>query len=276
MFGFVTINKPELKVKEYNRYHAFYCGLCSTLKERHGMIGQMTLTYDMTFLVILLSSLYEPETKYSEHHCIVHPVKKHGMMKNEITEYASDMNIALAYQNLLDDWEDDQSKKAFIGKTLLQNRYEKVQKQYPLRCEKIIEELNHLHQYEQDQEMNLDLVSGCFGRLMAELFAFRQDVWEEGLRRFGFLLGKFIYLLDAYLDLEEDKEKNHYNPLVPISEREDYEEYCYDMLSMMIGDATLEFERLPCVQDVGILRNILYGGVWSQYNKRNQEGEIKE
>ena len=152
MFGFVTILKPELKIKEYSQYHAYYCGLCSTLRNRHGMMGQMTLTYDMTFLVLLLSSLYEPETEYSEHHCVVHPVKKHGMLVNEITKYASDMNIALAYLNLLDDWQDDKSKKAYMGKALLQKRYNQVLRQYPDKCNKINEQLLKLHEYEENKD----------------------------------------------------------------------------------------------------------------------------
>lgn len=275
MFGFVTIQKPELKIKEYSQYHAYYCGLCQTLRKRHGMMGQMTLTYDMTFLVLLLSSLYEPKTDYSEHHCVVHPVKKHGMLVNEITEYAADMNIALAYLNLLDDWQDDKSKKAYMGKALLSKRYEQVLLQYPEKCAKINEQLLKLHEYEENKDYNLDHVSGCFGQLMGELFVYRKDEWEEHLRRLGFYLGKYIYLLDAYLDLEEDQKKGSYNPLLSICDREDYEEYCKSMLEMMIGEAALEFERLPCIQDAGIIRNILYGGVWNQYNKKNQEGDIK-
>lgn len=275
MFGFVTIQKPELKIREYSRYHSYYCGLCRTLRERHGIVGQMTLTYDMTFLVLLLSSLYEPKTNYSEHHCIVHPVKKHGMLVNEITEYASDMNVALAYQNMLDDWLDDKSKKAYVGKSLLQKRYYNVEKLYPDKCNIISKHLKELLALEEKNDQNLDRVSGCFGQLMGELFVFRKDEWEDHLRKFGFYLGKYIYLLDAYLDLEDDRERGNYNPLISICEREDYEEYCKNMLEMMIGDATLEFERLPCVEDVGIIRNILYGGVWNQYNKRNQEGDTK-
>ena len=275
MFGFVTIQKPELKIKEYSQYHAYYCGLCQTLRKRHGMMGQMTLTYDMTFLVLLLSSLYEPKTDYSEHHCVVHPVKKHGMLVNEITEYAADMNIALAYLNLWDDWQDDKSKKAYMGKALLSNRYEQVLRQYPEKCAIINEQLLKLHEYEDNKDYNLDHVSGCFGQLMGELFVFRKDEWEDHLRKLGFYLGKYIYLLDAYLDLEEDQKKGSYNPLLSIFEREDYEEYCKSMLEMMIGDAALEFERLPCIQDAGIIRNILYGGVWNQYNKKNQEGDTK-
>ena len=55
MFGYVTVCEPELKVKDLKKYRAYYCGLCRTLKEDYGFMGQMTLTYDMTFAVILLS-----------------------------------------------------------------------------------------------------------------------------------------------------------------------------------------------------------------------------
>ena len=57
MFGYVVINKPELKFKEFDVYKSFYCGLCYSLRSRYGFVGQFTLSYDMTFLVMLLTSL---------------------------------------------------------------------------------------------------------------------------------------------------------------------------------------------------------------------------
>ncbi len=69
MFGYVTIHEPELKVKDLKKYKAYYCGLCRVLKEEYGFIGQMTLTYDMTFAIILLSSLYENVAEQEQHRC---------------------------------------------------------------------------------------------------------------------------------------------------------------------------------------------------------------
>ena len=96
---------------------------------------------------------------------------------------------------------------------------------------------------------------------------YKEDIWEKTLRKMGFYLGKFIYIMDAYEDLSEDKKKNRYNPLKQISEKEDYEERMVQILRMMIAESTARFEQLPCLVDVDILRNILYDGVWNRYNK---------
>ena len=85
MFGYVTICEPELKVKDLRKYKAYYCGLCQELKEAYGAVGQMTLTYDMTFVIVLLTSLYESQTELTEHRCKVNPVKKQKMLRNEIS-----------------------------------------------------------------------------------------------------------------------------------------------------------------------------------------------
>lgn len=276
MFGYVTVNKPELKIKEYNRYKAYYCGLCKVLKQRHGRLGQMTLTYDMTFLIILLSSLYEPETKVTEGRCLVHPTQKHPLLMNEITEYASDMNIALTYHNLLDDWVDEKSVKGFAGSKLFLHKYHKIEEKYPRQCEVIKKTLGKLQQYENENSQSIDDVAGSFGELMGELFVYQKDEWEETLRKIGFFLGKFIYLMDAYEDLEKDMKEHCYNPLITYSKQEDYEQICKQMLTMMMAECTSAMEYLPLVVDVELLRNILYAGVWSKYDKLRYEKTQKE
>jgi hypothetical protein len=281
MFGYVRINKPELKVKDYNKYKAYYCGLCRTLKERYGRFGQMTLTYDMTFLIILLTSLYESDTKAEQHRCMVQP-KKHPMLLNEITEYVADMNIALTYHHFRDDWQDEKSIAGLAGAGVLKGKYKKIFSKYPRQCEAICKCLEQLQTYEQNNEKEIDKVAGCFGEIMAEIFVYRQDRWEESLRKAGFYLGKYIYIIDAYDDLDKDRKQNSYNPFSEICETDTFEEECRNMLTMMIAATTAELERLPCVQDIDILRNILYEGIWSAYdaiqikkNNSNSNNETK-
>ena len=267
MFGYVTVCEPELKVKDLKKYRAYYCGLCRTLKEDYGFMGQMTLTYDMTFAVILLSSLYETTTKHEEHRCKVHPAKRQHMLQNEITSYAAAMNVLLAYYHMEDDWQDDRKVSSLMTKSLIQGKAKKIIEKYPRQSEIIRKSLKELGECEHENSMDIDRAAGCFGRLMAELFVWKEDIWEKTLRKMGFYLGKFIYLMDAYEDLPEDRKKNRYNPLKELAKRPDYEAQMEQILRMMIAESTVRFEQLPCLVDVDILRNILYDGVWNHYNK---------
>ena len=267
MFGYVTVCEPELKVKDLKKYRAYYCGLCRTLKEDYGFMGQMTLTYDMTFAVILLSSLYDTTTKHEEHRCKVHPAKRQHMLQNEITSYAAAMNVLLAYYHMEDDWQDDRKVSSLMTKSLIQGKAKKIIEKYPRQSEIIRKSLKELGECEHENSMDIDRAAGCFGRLMAELFVWKEDIWEKTLRKMGFYLGKFIYLMDAYEDLPEDRKKNRYNPLKELAKRPDYEAQMEQILRMMIAESTVRFEQLPCLVDVDILRNILYDGVWNHYNK---------
>ena len=267
MFGYVTVCEPELKVKDLKKYRAYYCGLCRTLKEDYGFMGQMTLTYDMTFAVILLSSLYETIAKHEEHRCKVHPVKRQHMLRNEITSYAAAMNVLLAYYHMEDDWQDDHKVSSLMTKSLIQGKAKKIIEKYPRQSKVIQQSLRELGECEHENSMDIDRAAGCFGRLMAELFVWKEDIWEKTLRKMGFYLGKFIYLMDAYEDIEEDLKQNRYNPLAELYGQESFEENCQQILKMMKAETSRVFEQLPIVEEVEILRNILYAGVWSRYGQ---------
>ena len=267
MFGYVTIYEPELKVKDLKKYKAYYCGLCRMLKEKYGFMGQMTLTYDMTFAVILLSSLYENASEAERHRCKVHPIKKQTMLRNEITDYAAAMNVLLAYYHMEDDWQDDRKVTSLMTKSMIHGKVRRIIEEYPRQSRAIRSALEELSSCEKEECTDIDRTAGCFGRLMEELFVYREDIWERNLRKMGFFLGKFIYIMDAYEDLPEDLKKGRYNPLRDIYGKDDYEGRMKQILCMMIAESTAEFERLPCLLDVDILRNILYDGVWNRYNK---------
>lgn len=275
MFGYVTIDKPELKVKEFYRYKSYYCGLCRTLKEEYGFRGRMTLSYDMAFLVLFLTSLYETPTKELQSHCPLHPVKKIPMLQNEISEYGAKMNILLVYFKCEDDWKDDKSLKGIAGMHLFRKKAKELCKEYKRQAQVIQKQLKILAVYEEKQEETLVLAAGAFGKLMAELFVYKEDMWEQELRNFGFYLGKFIYIMDAYDDLEEDLKTGSYNPLKAVKKNSkddnDYENTVQQILVMMMAEATAAFEKLPLLWDSEILRNILYSGVWAKYNKKEKQ-----
>ena len=275
MFGYIIANKSALTDEQLARYRACYCGLCRSLKERHGSVSRLTLNYDMTFLVLLLSSMYEPTEFAGEERCIMHPAKKRAYWRSCYTEYAADMNVALGYYNCLDDWKDDKSLVGRAGMHALRGEYEKVRASWPRQCAAIDSCMNQLSRIEKMSDDSPDDAVNCFGRLMGELFACREDSWAEKFRSFGQALGRFIYLMDACVDLDRDKKRGSYNPLIAMGRADISEDEKKSMLTMLIGECTAEFEKLPILQDVDIMRNILYSGVWAQYAARRRKGAPK-
>ncbi|MCI5700639.1 MAG: DUF5685 family protein [Lachnospiraceae bacterium] len=276
MFGYVTVNKEELKIKDFNFYQSCYCGLCRTLKKRHGIVAPLTLSYDMTFVVLLLSALYEDSFQAGTAHCIVHPAKNHTTRQNKWSDYAADMTILMAYHNLKDDWQDEKKVNRLALASILKKQYKKVARLYPQQKKAIEEYMKQTAESEAKKDYDLDRVSGYTGELLGTLIAKEDDIWHDILYRVGFYLGKFIYLMDAFDDLDIDRKKNNFNILLPLSNKKDFEAYIENTLIMMMAECSKNFELLPILQYTDILRNILYSGVWSKYalikKKKEQKG----
>lgn len=272
MFGYVTINKMELKFKEYYSYKGYYCGLCKILKDKYNNISRMTLNYDMTFLILLLSSLYEVDNVSYNSRCIVHPAKKQLIIHNEITDYAAGINIILSYYNLMDNWEDEKDAKSIIIARILKKQFTKASSQFLEKSKNIKFRLDNISNLEKLNSNNIDAVSNEFGHLMEEIILYKVDVWEETLRKVGFFLGKFIYLLDAYEDMEKDRKNNSYNPFNNL-EIEDIDSYAADALNLNLAFLCEEIEKLPLIQDKGIIDNIVYSGIMSKIKMTRDKKE---
>ncbi len=280
MFGYVTINKNELKLKDYQRYRSFYCGLCHSLRVRYGLKGQLLLPNDMTFVDLLLNGLYERPLETKEERCVVHPLKKQTVVFNELTDYCADMGLLLAYYKMLDDVKDEGSLKARAYAKSIEKPVKQLAGKYPRQRNAVEQYVSRLSRYEENHTDDLDLVSGVTGEALGEILVYNEhDLWADELRRVGFFLGKYIYLLDAYEDLEKDTKADRYNPWTPYMNRDDFDALAENTLTMMMAECAKAFEQLPIVQDADILRNILYSGVWTKFReiqqKRNETTEDK-
>lgn len=275
MFGYVTIAGDALAPERQARYRAHYCGLCQTLGKRHGPVGQMTLSYDLTFLYMLLSSLYEPEENSGMARCVPHPCKAHAYVENEFAAYCCDMNIAVAYHKCMDDWKDDHSPIGRAEAALLQKSYDRVCAQYPEKCQRIEACLKSLAKLEQEDASALDGAANLSGEILGILYRYQEDMWGDTLEQMGRALGRFIYLMDAYDDLDKDIRKKRFNALREYRERDDYEAFVKESLTLLIAECTDAFETLPLVQDMDILRNILYAGCWTRYRLRQTKLDRK-
>lgn len=267
MFGYIYVNEQELKLREYTAYRSFYCGLCRNLHQRYGRTAQMMLNYDLTFLALLMTGLYEPDTNREEHRCIVHPVKKHLAVSNEAIDYAADMCVLLSYQKLRDDWEDEHKQTRRAAAALLKSAYAKAARKYPRQTQAIEKNIRLLHEAERKILRTLIMWQALPDTFLRSCLSGRTTVWKEELGTMGFYLGKFIYLMDALEDMEQDRKSGNYNIFAKYGLHwgTPYEKKIHAILTDMMIQASRAFERLPVLENAEILRNILYSGVWCKY-----------
>lgn len=271
MFGTIITDWKSMTPDERARYRSHYCGLCRQLGHHFGSDGSKTLTFDMTFIAILLSSLYSLEEDSGERRCVTHPVKKQPYICTEATDYAAYMNVILAYYQRLDDWQDDHSRSALGQSRALAGFLPEIQRAYPRQCSAIEGCLRRIGAMEAANELNPDLPANCFGELMGELFVWREDEYAPQLWKMGAAMGRFIYLLDAINDLRSDIKKERYNPLISQTDTN-----FTPILTMMMAECTAAFDALPIHRDRHLLQNILYSGVWQSYSRKPERTDTND
>ncbi len=270
MFGLVLASTGELNPQQKQRYQGMYCGICRNIGEQSSQIARLGLRYDMVFLSMLLGSLYEPEEQQGKFPCVLHP-KRHWN-GSVFTQYAADMNVALAYYQCLDDWEDDRKLPAKLLASQLKKYIPVLEQKYPRQCAAMQKAIREIRELEEANCPNPDAPAGAFGELMAELMVYREDLWQSHLRTLGDALGRFIYLCDAAMDYHKDAKSGSYNPFIAGNTGENPEKW-EEILVLTMGRCTAAYEILPLVQDKDILDNILYSGVWLRYRKATQKEE---
>lgn len=273
MFGFILPNIESLEDGEKKRYRAAYCGVCRSLKQRYGQLPRVTVSFDMTFLALVLGSLYEPQETKGAARCPLHPAKPQAFAQSEYSNYAADLSVAFAYHKLLDDWHDDHTIKSRAAAFALAGAYRKAKKRIPQECRAIEEALAEIQDMEkqlleQSESLPLDAPANRFGLLLGDIFAHKNDFWVTDLRRFGARLGKFVYVMDAAMDLEEDLRTGSYNPFKYM----DHDPQALrDNLEYLAASMTEVFERLPLERDLHLLRSVLYAGVWQRFEAKENK-----
>lgn len=264
MFGFVVASLGTVSDEEKARYQALYCGLCRTLRDRYGQVSRLTLTYDLTFYLMLCNALHEPPEEEGALRCPAHPTRVRSYARSRFADYAADLTVALAYHKCLDDWHDDRALRAKAAERLLAGSYAKAHERIPEQCAAIERSLAAIGAIEADSDPTPDAAAIEFGALLGRLFAHDQGIWADQMERFGRQLGQFVYLMDAAVDYADDERSGSYNPFVRL---ESNPQDMRTLLAVLIGNAADTFERLPLEQDLHLMRSVLYAGVWQQFNR---------
>lgn len=267
MFGYLAALPGVLTEEQQARYRACYCGLCRALKLRHGELSRLTLNYDLTFLVLLLGSLYEPEESAGELRCIAHPKTPHAFFTSSATDYAADINVMLAYLKCMDNWRDDTNLASLAEARALRRAYLALAEKYPRQHGAMESSLSALAELERAHDESPDAAAATFGALMGEVLVWRDDRWSGTLRAVGAALGRTLYIMDAAMDLDSDTRRNSYNPFRRYYGLDNASRF-RGILKMLMSECVFYFDKLPLVQDADILKNILCLGIWQQFDSK--------
>ena len=276
MFGYITPVLNALSDESKARYRSVYCGVCHSLLGRYGQAARLTLSNDMTFLAVLLDSLYEPESSIQPARCAIHPLHAHPYEQSTIVDFASDMNLILSYYKAADQVLDGEPAGKLAEKKL-RNAFTLVRERRPRQCDEVHAALEKLWAREKEPSPDPDALCNLSGQMLGAVFVpDPDDLWASALYGVGEGLGRFVYWMDAFDDFDADRKKRRFNPLEPFRSRPDYISFCGNTLEMFMAEAAERFEILPLEKDLDILRNVIYSGVWQRWiqleNKRNKNG----
>lgn len=266
MFGYISPDHGRLSDLQKRRYRAFYCGLCHSLHSRYGQAGRLSLSNDMTFLAILLCSMYSRPDSENASRCALHPFRPHSYLRSDWIDFAADMNVLLFWLKCRDQQLDDGSLAGRAGEKVFRNKAKQAEARWPHQAGCIKNALDRLWTLERTDAPDPDALCNLSGEMLGACFVPKpDDMWASGLRAVGEGLGRFIYWMDAWEDYDQDIRAGRFNPLKQYHDRDDYDEFARNILELLISDATEAFEILPLEEDLDLLRNILYSGVWQRY-----------
>ena len=273
MFGYVRPHNPELRMRDYECYRAYYCGLCRAMGKCTGQCSRLTLSYDFVFLAAVRCYLTAEEPQVKALRCGVHPLRRRKSVVNSPQlNYCADASALLSYQKCRDDRLDEKGWKkvrAGLMMMLLSSAYRKAKRRHPELDRTIETELKRLHDYEISSEVpSADVPAAIFGDLMRAVCSEGLDGMEARLAaEIGQTLGRWIYLTDAADDLAEDRKKHRFNPYAKMFGNPPTKEDA-ELLRTALKAILCETERAyllmgepPCPELKEILSNILYLGL---------------
>ena len=273
MFGYVRPDSPELKVRENEFYRAVYCGLCRAQGKCTGQCSRMTLSYDFAFLALVRMALDKTQIVIKKGRCLAHPLKKRAYVDFcEPLAYCAYACALLAYGKCLDDIKDEKGLKRFKAKLLklfMESMRKKALKNYSELEICIDNSLQRLSEVEKKKLQSVDIPAEEFGEVLAQIFSFGLSGSEEKIAKsVGKHVGRWIYIVDASDDLDEDLKFNRYNPFIYLYDRNKLtDEQKNDIssslrLELLLTEPAFDLIDFDGMSDIeGIIKNIIYRGM---------------
>lgn len=292
MFGYVRIDKPELRVREYEYYRGVYCGLCRALGKCGGQCARLTLSYDFAFMALVRMAIEGNEPVFSRRRCVAHPFHKHNIAdSNSALEFCAAASLLLAYGKNRDDMSDEKGFKRLVAAvalpflSALKRRPSKSYKELENKISEVLLELSLLEKSE--KEPSIDRPAELFGELLGEIMAEGLELSHRRIaKKIGVHIGKWIYISDAIDDYSEDVRRGRFNPLIGLCGREGLSTEILDSLENALTGELMEAEKgfdlidYPDREIKAVIENIIYLGMPKRakeiLNKTRKESRVND
>jgi len=271
MFGYIVPDKPELKVKELDTFKGYYCGLCKQLKTSYTFFSRLFLNYDCTFLSLILDAVNEDMPQCNREACSFSPFHKKCILRAGTSKYAAAINVLLAKNSIRDHIRDEKKFYLFPAQLMLVRGYRKARRDYPNTAACIENALDRLNEMEESEESDIDRVSDVFAVMLSELTVSGAETEKIAFKHLGYHIGRWLYLIDAYDDLERDIKTKAYNPLIYRFQyysdeklsafRKRIDEDIRFNLYYSLSEAANAFELIAFKKNRALLENIIYMGL---------------
>ncbi len=272
MFGYVTPLKEQLRQQDYALYKAFYCGVCVQIGKDYGSLPRFSTTYDITFLSLFTHDILSQEVQFKEGKCIGNPFQSKLIVEgNPLLERLCASNVIMAYYKLSDDVIDGGGGgKRRLVRSLCKKAYRKAVEKMPKVDEILKNRYAELREMEKAGETSIDKVSHSFASLLREVTAeILGDGAPENALALCYNIGKFVYLIDALDDIDEDAKSGNYNPFLASGKVFEGRKKFFDdnkaeiefTLACTVNRTIECFNSLKFSQSYTLLKNIIYDGL---------------
>ncbi len=268
MFGYIKPFKPYMRFCEYDIYSAFYCGLCKNLGREYGHFFRLMLSYDFAFLGIL-SGAYSSETMtITRKRCVLHPLKKRLCLCGCASlEYASGAAVISVYHKICDSIVDSKGLLSVFFRVLrlaASGGYKKAASKYPELAETVEIQMNEQFRLERERCKSVDGICEPTAKIMSAMAEGLSENPEQKkqLSCFGYHLGRFVYIADAFEDMEKDAKKDRYNPfLLNNADNESAEESILASINLTLGMIAEYYSQMSVIRFKEIIDNVVYLGL---------------
>ena len=285
LLGYVRAYKPELKFKDYDIYKGVYCTLCKQLMRDYSPFAQLFLSYDMCFFAITLMSLVPQCPSVKKSRCCYNPLKAcHSCGADTASmRFCATVSVIMGYYKLRDNLTDRGFFRRLAACLLLpvaSLMHKKAKRLEPQAEEIVSHAMTEQANAEKNVHCGCDEAAEPSARALSLLankagnfFADGEDAENSNAElfgRLGYLLGRFVYIIDAVDDLSDDIKKDNFNPLKAkyrelsaCQDTQSFYDYAQRLLNQCIGECVNTFEKMKLIRFNDIVYNVLFDGLYN-------------